>query len=217
LPNALSLSLQDYIALLGIVFTVISAIAVAAITYYNPKKVEIREKMLDRVYHPLSKMLLIKGDTYSKEYLREIKRILRQNYHLCYPHTIDHFGRVEMLVDYENEFGPQDPAELKRAFGELLISIRADCDYLRRKVGYPTGNHLRLFSGGTVRQNLSLWYRMPILPFIYVAVVLYIFYRIDFTQFVMACGFLSAIVIKNFIRAYIRSRNNHKRSNPQKH
>lgn len=213
---SINLTIQDYIALLGVVFTVISAVVAAAITYYNPKKVEIREKQLERVYHPLMRTIMENGGEYSEQNLRAITRIMKTNMFLCYPHTVEHYSRIKRILKANVEIGPQDPADLKRAYDDLLISIEGDCEYLRRKVGYPTGRHIRLFSRGTVRQNLSLWYRFPILPYVYIAVVLYVLYRISLHMFYMACGMLAFITVRAFIRAYLSSKN-HTHNNRRKH
>lgn len=139
---SLNISGEDMIKIISVLITVISTYFVAKYNSNTPRKVEIKQKQLDKVYLPIYKLLLphiscdISKET-AIELTNNIQTILWDNYEFAYPTLHLLLKKINSDINFNKNY--------QETFNKICYQVGIDYDLLKKSLGYPSENTFGIF------------------------------------------------------------------------
>lgn len=134
---------------LEMLFKIISIMITALTTYFvtkyttnKPRKLEIKQRQLDKVYLPIYKIIKFNSSTHMDKKTAltcatSIKEILIENYELAFPQLHDLNDNFIDDINLDNDY--------QKTFNKISYQVNLDYILLKKALGYPSQSNIEIF------------------------------------------------------------------------
>lgn len=155
---------QNLIAILKFGMPIVATFVAGRYTSNNPRKREINQKQLERVYLPLYKILCTRSITsLPKESVLKIAKrmnnILYKNYELAFPQLHQLSNTLLKLLIENKDYLP--------TLEKIIYQVSLDYEILKKKLGYPHIGFLSIFKRMTTIDKINTLIGYAILIYIF--------------------------------------------------
>lgn len=139
------LSTIDFEMLLKIISIMITALTTYFVTKYTtnkPRKLDIKQRQLDKVYLPIYKIIKFNSSTNMDKKTAlacatAIKEILIENYELAFPQLYDLNNNFIAAIHLDNDY--------QELYKKISYQVNLDYILLKKALGYPTQSTIEIF------------------------------------------------------------------------